>query len=215
MESMEDKKRQRDKYEILVDSDIKSIRFNADFLENVMKFFFGTIVLGAFFMWCSSNNDSNFFVFINKHKDIFYQAIVILPTILWIIYFILMIKKVTILCNQINIQYEQNYVAQREIFGNFIKKQLCNDKTEEITYKDVLYLYENAKDDITFDFNEFVKYIDSWFMKYKLKFPFNFSYHFSYLVLYNEEICGTLIKQNTDEYTFIVKENRDFLMKVL
>ena len=47
-ENIEDKKRQRDKYEILVDSDIKSINFNANSLENFLKFFFSTIVLGAF-----------------------------------------------------------------------------------------------------------------------------------------------------------------------
>ena len=48
-ENIEDKKRQRDKYEILVDSDIKSINFNANSLENFLKFFFSTIVLGAFY----------------------------------------------------------------------------------------------------------------------------------------------------------------------
>lgn len=211
-ENIEDKKRQRDKYEILVNSDIKSINFNTDSLEGFLKFFFGTIVLGAFYMWCSSNMESNFFVYIDKYRDMSYRVIIILPTIFWIIYSILLVKKAVALKKRINIENEQNYVVQRRIFGEFIKKKICNND-KEISIKDALKLYEDAENDIKFCFNDFVQYIDSYLMKYKLKFPYNFSRNFSYLILYNEEINGTLIKQY-NEYTFILKENEDFIMRI-
>lgn len=212
-ENIEDKKRQRDKYEILVDSDIKSINFNIDSLECFLKFFFGTIVLGAFYMWCSSNMESNFFVYIDKYQDISYRVIIILPMIFWIIYLILLVKKAVALKNRINIENEQNYVVQRRIFGEFIKKKICNND-KEISVEDALKLYKHAEYDINFYFNEFVQYIDSYLMKYKLKFPYNFSRNFTYLILYNEEINGTLIKQYNDEYTFVLKENEDFIMRI-
>lgn len=211
-ENIEDKKRQRDKYEILVDSDIKSINFNTDSLESFLKFFFGTIVLGAFYMWCSSNMESNFFVYIDQYRDIFYIIIIIFPTIFWIVYLILLVKKAVRLKNKINIENEQNYVVQRRIFGEFIKKKIRNND-KEISIEDALKLFKEAKNDINFDFNEFVQYIDSYLMKYKLTFPYNFSRNFSYLILYNEEINGTLIKQY-NEYTFILKENKDFIMRI-
>ena len=85
-ENIEDKKSQRDKYEILVDSDIKSIIFNTNSLENFLKFFFSTIVLGAFYMWCSSNMESNFFVCMDKYQDLFYRVIIIFTMIFLIIY---------------------------------------------------------------------------------------------------------------------------------
>lgn len=136
-ENIEDKKRQRDKYEILVDSDIKSINFNTDSLESFLKFFFGTIVLGAFYMWCSSNMESNFFVYIDQYRDIFYIIIIIFPTIFWIAYLILLVKKAVRLKNKINIENEQNYVVQRRIFGEFIKKKIRNND-KEISIEDAL-----------------------------------------------------------------------------
>lgn len=212
-ENLEDKKRQRDKYEILVDSDIKSINFNTDSLDNFLKFFFGTIVLGAFYMWCSSNMESNFFVYMENYRDIYYKIIILLPTIFWIIYLILLIKKAIAIKNRINIKNEQKYVVQRRIFGEFIKKKICNND-KEISIKDALKLFRDAEKDINFEFNDFVQYIDSYLMKYKLTFPYNFSRNFSYLILYNEEINGTLIKQYGYEYTFILKENEDFIMRM-
>ena len=212
-ENIEDKKRQRDKYEILVDSDIKSINFNANSLENFLKFFFSTIVLGAFYMWCSSNMESNFFVCMDKYRDLFYGIIIIFPMIFWIIYSILLVKKAVALKNKINIQNEQNYVVQRRIFGEFIKRRICNSD-KEISIEDALKLFRDPENDINFEFNDFVQYIDSYLMKYKLTFPYNFSRNFSYLILYNEEINGTLIKQYGYEYTFILKGNEDFIMRM-
>lgn len=46
-ESLEDKKRQRDKYEIFVKINIKSIKYGTDFFKKFLGFFFGTVVLGS------------------------------------------------------------------------------------------------------------------------------------------------------------------------
>lgn len=122
-ESLDDKKRERDKYINLVDSDIKSIKFDTKAHIKYIKFICGTVLLGFLYMWCSSNNDSNFFKALDNNS-IFLYAVVSIPYILILLLLYFVYKSAKAIRGKIDLTYYQKYVFQRKIFAEFILHKL-------------------------------------------------------------------------------------------
>lgn len=212
-ESLEDKKRQRDKFELLVDSDIKATKFNAESHKHFLMFFLGTVVLGAFFMWCSSTTESNFFV-LYKEERIKTMVILVITQGPFLCVMYLMFKDILTTRKKFDIEIAQDYIIQRRIFSTFLKQKIKtegNIKSES----EMLNLIKMSTKDISFEYNEFWMFISTYISKnYKFNFPTRFNDHLTNLILYNEELEGTLIKENKRNYTFIIEGNMDFVNRI-
>jgi len=211
-ESLDDKKRERDKYVGLVDSDIKSINFRTNAHIEFLKFLGSTILVGFFFMWSSSNSDSNFFKML-EHNKIFLYCILSIPYLCYIVFLICLIKSAYARRGELDLNFYQKYSFQKELFARFLLKKMGWNK--EVNYKKIIKNYEECVKNIEFNFFEFRDFVESYITKkYKFDFPIQFFEHFSYLILYNEDIEGTLISED-NEYIFIVQKNEDFILHMI
>lgn len=212
-ETFEDKKRERNRYSILVSADIKSMNFKTNAHIDYLKFVFGTIFIGAFFMWSSSNKDSNFFRLLNEN-EVFKYVVAFTPYILIIIFYFFLIKSAKARRAKIDITFFQEYTFQKIIFADYIIKKLGYDN-RELDYQEIIKHYEQSED-IEIEYYEFQKFVTSYFEKrYKLDYPELFFSHFTWLILYNEDTNGTLVRVDEVRYVFIIKNNIDFIIHVL
>lgn len=213
-ESLDDKKRERDKYINLVDSDIKSIKFDTTAHIKYIKFICGTVLLGFFYMWCSSNNDSNFFKTLESNS-IFLHVNVFMPYIIILFLLFFVYKSAIAIRGKIDLNYYQKYAFQRKIFAEFILHKL-GYSNGTIGVKEILAKFKKYDKDVEFDYYEFRDYVDRFIKtRYKFDYPELFIENFTLLILYNEEVEGTLVKLNKEDYVFIVKNNIDFILHVL
>lgn len=211
-ETLEDKKRERDKYIQLVDSDIKNMDFDINAHKKYVKFIVGTVALGFFYMWCSSNEESNFFRLLNENT-LFIYFFATVPYVLIILFLFFVLKSAIARKGKIDLSFYQEYTFQKKIFGKFLMKKMGYN--EDIEIAKIIDKYKICKDDITFDYYEFRNYVKDFIEKrYKFDYPELFFEHLTWLILYNEEVRGTLIKESDYDFIFIVERNIDFIMHI-
>ena len=58
----------RAKAEVIVRQELSKVQFDTKVHKKVASFLTVTIILGAFWVWCSSSPESNYVIFINEHE---------------------------------------------------------------------------------------------------------------------------------------------------
>lgn len=104
-------------------------------------------------------------------------------------------------------------VYWRKRYQQFILSKVGYEKNDDFS-KNMQEIKNICKehDDITFFEDEFLDYLFKYYSKYKFDVSFDFYSNLAKVILLENEINGTLIKDNNQQYTFIVKDNIELLL---
>lgn len=108
---------------------------------------------------------------------------------------------------------EMSSVYGRKIYQKFILDKVGYKKEDSIikNIDEAKKLYKNHGD-IHFFEDKFSEYLYKYYLKYCLDFSYDFYKNLVKVILLENEINGTLIKEENGRYTFIVRDNLEFLM---
>lgn len=207
-----DKETKKVQYELMVKQELSKITFNINVHKEVLKVFLSTIVSGFFFTWCSSSEESFLPVFIKENQ---WAMIIIcsLPIIIALIYETSLVMSARNIRRKIDFEMEMSYVYWKKIYQKFILDKIGYKKDDNITknLNEAKRLYKN-QEDIYFFEDEFSDYLYKYYLKYHLDVSYDFYKNLAKVILLENEINGTLISEENDRYTFIVKDNIEFLL---
>ncbi|WFA10322.1 hypothetical protein [Tissierella sp. Yu-01] len=212
--STEELRIERSRYNLLVDADIRSMKFNEDIHKKIRNFIYFTVIIGGIVFWAGASSDSNVYILLYKHFSQ-EQIRISIPTILLILLTIPVGGVVLGMKNSIkklSVEYLLDEYTQNKIFNRFVKMEI--EKREGLPIGDMMQLSKiiSRKEiyDIEFNSNNFEEFATEYLEKYKVKFPVGFHKNYIKLILLNQCIEGILVKtrNNIDiEYTLIIDNN--------
>lgn len=212
MSSNSNKEALKIQYETMVRQEISKVNFNISIHKEVLKVLFSTVLSGFFFAWCSSSSESFLATIISENK---WAMILIcsLPVIFIMLYEISLVFSARNIRKKLDFEMEMSSVYWRKIYQGFILDKVGFKREDNIikNIDEAKKLYKNHGD-IHFFEDEFSDYLYKYYLKYCLDFSFDFYKNLAKVILLENEINGTLIKEENGRYTFIVKDNLEFLM---
>lgn len=199
-------------YEAMVRQEISKVKFNVNIHKEVLKFILSTVLSGFFFAWCSSSAESFLPTFIRENECI-KILICSLPIIVTIIYEISLVLSVRNIRKKLDFEKEMSSVYWRKIYQKFILDSVGYKRDADFTknMNEAKKLYKNHAD-IHFFEDDFSNYLYNHYSKYHLDFSYDFYKNLAKMILIENEINGTLINEENGRYTFVVKDNIEFLM---
>lgn len=209
---------EKNKYELLINIDLKNIDLNCDIHKKARSFIYSVIVIGIFFCWCSSAQDSSNMYMVLKEKFPEYNPdtviLIILSQILVIpiIFHAISANRIT---KKIKIQSLLFKSKQNEIFKAFVVEKLHEkevDFSENISNN--FKIIKSDIGEIRFQENEFEKYINKHLQEYKYNFPIAFETNYTKLILLTQCLEEILIQEEynyNSRYALIIKDNLQML----
>ncbi|HBG4644455.1 TPA: hypothetical protein KQE74_001596 [Clostridioides difficile] len=203
-------------YSLLVSNYINSIDLGSKTLKKVNRFIIFTLIVNAFFCWCSSSPESNMYIAIpqpfNHYVNLFIiQSFIVVAAASFLI-------SVSGAYKESAIKSLHGIGKQTHIFNIFIISELQKKgiKIDEKDKKDILrVICKEDIPDVYFVERDFEIFLENYLNKHYLNksqydIAINLRYNLTKLILLNQCIERTLIYTKEDssfKYALIVKNN--------
>lgn len=203
---------QKAKAETIVRQEISTVNFDITVHKKVLSFLINTIFLGAFWVWCSSSDTSNYAVFIQKNEWTKY-FFVLLPIILEILFFVPIIISVKNIKKQTSFEYWMSNIKWKKLYQRFIlqKIEFPMDENKILSNLNKANAMLKKHEDIIFYKDEFADYLREFYKNYRVCLSYDFYNYLADVILISCEIDGTLVSEPDGRYTFIIEKNNEFL----
>ena len=197
-------------YEILIRQELNK-DFNTKVHYKFIKFFVSTILMGAFFAWCSAG-DTSYFPKLLRENEMVSNIVTFIPQLVWVIYSICIIISTNNVSKKIEYKFGMSKLKWMEKFKKYIILKIGYEQSDDFqkNIENMKRIIKNHED-INFTEDDFADYLEKEYKTYKLDISVDFYNNLAKFILLDNEMKGTLVHNGYDRYVFIVKDNTEIM----